>query len=110
MRLSSGQRQRLAIARAILQDAPLLIMDEPTANLDSLTEREVLRELRILTAGRAAIYVTHRLLGLEFADEIVVLKDGKIVERGQHHELMQLRGFYHRMWTLQNQVITGGNA
>jgi ATP-binding cassette subfamily C protein CydC len=110
VRLSSGQRQRLAIARAIMQDAPMLILDEPTANLDSLTEREVLRELRRLTVGRPSIYVTHRLLGLEFADEIVVLKDGRIVERGKHHELMQLRGFYYRMWTLQNQVISGGKA
>ena len=105
LRLSAGQRQRLAIARALLQDAPLLILDEPTANLDALTEREVLSTLYSLMAGRTSLLITHRLLGLEAAGEILVLRAGRVVERGRHHELMQMAGLYSRMWELQNQII-----
>jgi ABC-type multidrug transport system fused ATPase/permease subunit len=107
LRLSGGQRQRLAIARAILRDAPLLLLDEPTANLDALTERQVMRALRTLMAGRATLVVTHRLSGLEAADEILVLRQGRVVERGRHYELMQIEGFYRHMWDLQNQIIEG---
>jgi thiol reductant ABC exporter CydC subunit len=110
VRLSSGQRQRLAIARAILQNAPFLILDEPTAGLDALTSRDILEQLQRLAAGRATMIVTHRISGLETADEIIVLNKGRIVERGRHHELVQLRGLYYRMWTLQHEVINGGNA
>lgn len=108
--LSSGQRQRLAIARAILQGAPVLILDEPTARLDALTGRGVLEEIRRLAVGRATMIVTHHLAGLESMDEIVVLNEGRVVERGRHHELMQLRGLYHRMWVLQHKVISGGKT
>ncbi len=110
VRLSSGQRQRLAIARAILQDTPFLILDEPTARLDALTGRGVLEEVQRLAVGRATMIVTHHLTGLESVDEIVVLNEGRIVERGRHHELMQLGGLYHRMWTLQHEVISGGKT
>ncbi len=105
LRLSAGQRQRLAIARALLQDAPILILDEPTANLDALTEREVLVTLQGLMAGRTSLLITHRLLGLEAAGEILVLHAGRIVERGRHHELMQMGGLYRQMWELQNQIV-----
>ena len=105
LRLSAGQRQRLAIARALLQDAPILILDEPTANLDALTEREVLVTLQGLMAGRTWLLITHRLLGLEAAGEILVLHAGRIVERGRHHELMQMGGLYRQMWELQNQIV-----
>jgi ATP-binding cassette subfamily C protein CydC len=108
IQLSSGQRQRLAIARAILQDTPILILDEPTASLDPLAAREVLEELQGLTKGRNTMIITHNLSGLEFVDEILVLKKGRIIEHGRHHELIQLRGLYHHMWTLQHQVIKGG--
>jgi len=105
LRLSGGQRQRLAVARAILKDAPILILDEPTANLDALTERELMTALQALAAGRATLLITHRLVGLEAADEILVLRAGRIVERGRHHELMQIRGLYRHMWDLQNQIL-----
>jgi thiol reductant ABC exporter CydC subunit len=105
LRLSAGQRQRLAIARALLQDAPILILDEPTASLDALAEREVLTTLQGLMAGRTSLLITHRLLGLEAAGEILVLDAGRIVERGRHHELMQMAGLYSRMWELQNQIV-----
>jgi thiol reductant ABC exporter CydC subunit len=106
LRLSGGERQRLAIARALLKDAPILILDEPTANLDSLTERAVMQAIRSLMAGRTTLLITHRLVGLEAMDEILVLCKGRIVERGRHHDLWQMGGLYRRMWDLQNQVLT----
>jgi thiol reductant ABC exporter CydC subunit len=105
LRLSSGQRQRLAIARALLKDAPILLLDEPAANLDALTERELGAALQAVTAGRTTVTITHRLAGLEAADEILVLRAGRVVERGTHHDLMQMGGLYRRMWDLQNQVL-----
>ena len=108
--LSAGQRQRLAIARAILKDAPILILDEPTANLDALTEREVLGALQAVMAGRTSLVITHRLVGLEAAGEILVLRAGRIVERGRHHELLQMGGLYHRMWQLQNEILGSKEA
>jgi len=112
LRLSGGQRQRLALARAILKDAPILILDEPTANLDSLTEREVVASLRAQMAGRATLLITHRLVGLEAADDILVLRAGRVAERGRHVDLIQMGGLYRRMWDLQNQVLLedGGDA
>jgi ATP-binding cassette subfamily C protein CydC len=100
LRLSGGERQRLAIARTLLRDAPILILDEPTANLDTVTEREILRTIHGLTAKRSTLIVTHRLVGLEDVDEIVVLKAGRVVERGRHDELLQIDGLYRRMWEL----------
>ncbi len=105
VRLSGGERQRLAIARAVLKDAPIMLFDEATAHLDSITERDVLQAMRGVMAGRAALIITHRLIGLETADEIIVLHAGRIVERGRHNELLQIDGVYHRMWQLQQQVI-----
>jgi len=106
LRLSGGQRQRLAIARAFLKDAPLLILDEATADLDTLTEREVMRSIHGLMTGKTTLIITHRLIGLEEVDEIVVLRAGRIVERGRHHDLLQIDGLYRRMWELQNQVLS----
>ncbi len=104
LRLSGGERQRLAIARALLKDAPILVLDEPTANLDAVTEREILRTIHGLTANRSTLIITHRLVGLEDVDEIVVMRSGRVVERGRHDELVQLNGFYQRMWELQRTV------
>ena len=104
LRLSGGQRQRLSIARALLKEAPILILDEPTANLDSLTERQVLAALRSLMVGRTSLMITHRLIGLELVDEILVLNAGRVAERGCHHELVQMGGLYGRMWDLQRQA------
>ena len=110
-RLSGGQRQRLAIARALLKNAPILLLDEPTANLDAVTERRVMDGLRPLLAGRTTLLVTHRLAavgpvaGLESAGQVAVMRAGRVVERGPHSDLMHLGGLYRRMWDLQHQVL-----
>ena len=109
-RLSGGERQRLIIARAILKHAPLWILDEPTAHLDAVTERAVLETLHNLTSGHTALLITHRLVGLEAVDEILVLRRGRIVEKGQHAELMQGGGFYHHMWQVQNQILPNASS
>ncbi|MBN1887707.1 MAG: thiol reductant ABC exporter subunit CydD [Thermoflexales bacterium] len=106
LRLSGGERQRLAIARALLKEAPVLILDEATANLDTVTEQAVLRAIQGLMAGHTTLIATHRLVGLEGAGEILVLQAGRVVERGRHAELVQQPGLYRRMWDLQNQYIS----
>ena len=100
LRLSGGERQRLAIARALLKDAPLLILDEATANLDTLTEQAVQAALATLTAGRTTLTLTHRLAGLASADEIWVLEAGRAVEHGRHADLLARDGLYRRLWEL----------
>jgi len=105
LRLSGGERQRLAIARAILKDAPILLLDEPTANLDPLTELAVLRSIHNLMQGRSTLLVTHRLVGMDWMDEILVLQAGQIVERGTHNELLAQGGFYQHMWGQQNLLL-----
>lgn len=104
-RLSGGERQRVAIARALLKDAPLLVLDEATANLDTVTEGEVLAALRAAMAGRGILVITHRLVGMEEMDEILVLDRGRVVERGTHSELLLAGGLYRQMLDVQNQVL-----
>jgi len=99
--LSGGERQRLSIARALLKDAPILILDEPTSALDAGTESSLLEALEALMAGRTTFIVAHRLSTIRGADRVVVLEDGEVVETGTHEELMAARRTYHRMHTLQ---------
>jgi len=105
LRLSAGERQRVAIARAILRDAPLLILDEATANLDTMTEREVLGAIHTLMEGRSTLMITHRLVSMEWMDEILVLRGGRVAERGRHQDLIQQGGWYARMWRQQQSLI-----
>ncbi|HLL78547.1 MAG TPA: ATP-binding cassette domain-containing protein, partial [Ktedonobacteraceae bacterium] len=106
LRLSGGERQRLAVARAFLKEAPVLILDEATANLDPLTERALLDALDELARGRTTLQITHRLLSMERMDEILVLHRGSIVEHGTHNELLAAEGLYRQLFDVQQGVLT----
>ncbi len=84
---------------------PILVFDEPTANLDALTEKQVLDTLFETMQGRTSLLITHRLLGLENVDEILVMDKGRIVERGRHAALLSQPGLYRRLFELQNQIL-----
>jgi ATP-binding cassette subfamily C protein CydCD len=104
VRMSAGERQRLALARALLADFPVLVLDEPTANLDppaaaALTHDLLTHDLLGAVAGRSVLLITHRLGGLDRVDEIVVLHAGHVVERGTQAELLAARGRFHEMWS-----------
>jgi ATP-binding cassette subfamily B protein len=104
--LSGGERQRVAIARALLKDAPVLILDEPTSALDAETERSLLEALDRLMVGRTTVIIAHRLSTIRRADQILVLREGRIVERGRHQELIDLDGHYAHMHDIQHGVET----
>jgi len=99
VRLSVGQRQRIAIARALLRDAPILLLDEATSSLDNESEFLVQQALDRLMKGRTTIVIAHRLSTVERAHRILVLDKGQIVEEGTHQELLALGGLYHRLYT-----------
>ena len=104
-RLSAGERQRVAITRALLKDAPILILDEPTAFLDPLTEEKIVLNLLNNFPRQSMLWITHRLVGMPAMDEILVLADGQIVERGKHQTLLDQDSLYRRMWDVQHEVI-----
>jgi thiol reductant ABC exporter CydC subunit len=97
-RMSGGQRQRLAIARALLADFPVLILDEPGEHLDTQTADAIVTDLLAITGGRTTLLITHRLTGLQDVDEVLVLKRGRVLERGTHSELLGFGGRYAELW------------
>jgi len=103
-RLSGGERQRISIARALLKNAPIIILDEPTAALDTQSERAVQAAIDTLVREKTVICIAHRLSTIAGADQILVLDGGQLVQSGTHAQLLQQEGRYRRMWQAQQQV------
>ncbi|GAC1344630.1 MAG: ABC transporter ATP-binding protein/permease [Acetobacteraceae bacterium] len=101
LKLSGGEKQRVAIARTILKDPRILILDEATSALDSRTERDIDAALRLVATNRTTLVIAHRLSTVVDADEIIVLQEGRVAERGTHYSLLEQGGLYARMWALQ---------
>ena len=104
VRLSVGEKQRISIARALLRNTPLLILDEATASVDTATEQEIQQALERLMEGRTTVVIAHRLSTIRRANEILVLRQGEIVERGRHDALLELQGLYSKLWRAQTAV------
>lgn len=103
--LSGGEKQRLSIARAILKEAPVILLDEATASLDPENEVEVQKAINTLIEGRTVIVIAHRLKTIRNADSILVFDDGRITEQGTHVELLARKGLYHKLWTIQEKAM-----
>lgn len=103
--LSGGERQRISIARAILKDAKLLILDEATAAMDTKTERDIQNALSRLIEGKTTIMIAHRLSTLRDADSLIVIDDGKVVESGTHSELINAKGKYYDLYKIQSEAF-----
>lgn len=104
--LSEGQKQRLSLARAFLKRAPILILDEPTSNVDVHSEKEILRSVQHLIRDTTTIFITHNIKMIHFADRIVVLDQGQVAECGTHYELLAAGGIYSRMIGIQTDMAT----
>ncbi|MCB1744685.1 MAG: ATP-binding cassette domain-containing protein, partial [Gammaproteobacteria bacterium] len=105
LKLSGGEKQRVAIARTILKNPAILVFDEATSALDTHTEQEIQRNLAEIARGRTTLSIAHRLSTVVDADEIVVLDAGRVVERGRHQELLARNGRYARMWQQQQSIV-----
>jgi ATP-binding cassette subfamily B protein len=100
--LSWGEWQKIALARAIFREAPLLILDEPSSALDAETEYDIFNRFRDIVKGRTSILISHRFTNINLADRIIVLDKGAVVESGTHEELMKRKGLYHTMYSKQS--------
>jgi ATP-binding cassette subfamily B protein len=105
--LSGGEWQKIALGRAFMRDARILLLDEPTSALDAQAEFELFARLRSLARGRTAIYISHRFSTVRQADRILFLEHGRLVEQGTHQQLMALAGRYAQLFTLQAAAYTG---
>lgn len=102
--LSGGERQRISIARALIKDAPIILLDEVTANIDAENEREIQMALQELLTGRTVIMIAHKLSTIRHADQILVMEEGHIMQKGTHEELVCQQGIYERLWNMQYQT------
>ena len=106
--LSGGERQRISIARALLKNAPVILLDEATASLDPENEVFIQKAIAKLVEGKTVIMIAHRLRTVADADQILVLEDGELVERGTHKELMKKKGLYQRLYHIQQESLRWG--
>ncbi len=106
--LSGGEKQKLALARALYKDGKIIVLDEPTAALDPIAESEIYEKYAEMTSGRTAVFISHRLASTRFCDTILVLEEGRIVERGNHEQLMELGGKYSAMYEIQSHYYREG--
>lgn len=102
LRLSGGEKQRISIARLVLKNSPIFIFDEATSALDTATEKDIQTNLNQISKGRTTIIIAHRLSTIEHADQVIVLQAGKIIEKGNHQELLEQQGAYYNLWSAQN--------
>ena len=102
--ISGGQLQRIQLARGLLMDAPIYLLDEPTTHLDVETENRLISLFRSIFQNRSLVWVTHRLVGLDWLDEILLLDNGRVVERGNQHTLLESRGRFYQLWEIQNRL------
>jgi ATP-binding cassette subfamily B protein len=105
VKLSVGEKQRVSIARALLKDSPILILDEATASVDTATEKLIQEALDHLMSNRTSFVIAHRLSTIRRADQILVVRQGQIVERGTHEELLEFNGLYARLARIQNTTF-----
>lgn len=104
--LSGGESQRLSIARALYKNAPIFILDEPTAALDPRIEHEIYTQFKTMAEGKTTFYITHRLASVRFCDRVIVLREGQVVEMGSHYDLIKANGYYAELYHMQAQYFT----
>ena len=113
-RLSGGQKQRIAFARAILKNAPVLVLDEATAFIDPENEKKMHRAVRELTRGKTVLMIAHKLRSVQDADEVVVLDKGQIADQGRHEELLRRCAIYQKLWAASEETerwsLAGGEG
>ena len=105
---SGGETQRLMLARALYKNAPILLLDEPTAALDPIAENDIYQKYDSMTAGKLSLFISHRLASTRFCDRILFIKDGEIAEEGSHEGLLSLGGEYARLFAVQSRYYQEG--